>query len=248
LPILFPFFFFQCKPTKGLYQHIYSKPNTKSCQRSTLVVSGWIEGRKRSLRPNPAEPSPLSLFFNQPPPSTPSSRSPPCRNPSTSPTSQRHGVSTPCRPCRRHAHRGCPTGAEQHRPPPVMSPRRRAPLRAHDQFPGHRHLGPTLRRALAMPLHRVFAAQSAQTAPCVPVHAHMCTFSTVHDRARRPAHDAKPPSPCPLTDRTDPGRPGFRRARTEPETPLTGLLRHRHRHPYAWTRLTTPSRDTALAV
>jgi hypothetical protein len=135
LPILFPFFFFQCKPTKGLYQHIYSKPNTKSCQRSSLVVSGWIEGRKRSPRPNPAEPSPLSPFFNQPLPSTPSSRSPPCRNPSTSPTSQRHGVSTPRRPCCRHAHRGRSTGAEQHRPPLVMSPRRRAPLRAHDQFP-----------------------------------------------------------------------------------------------------------------
>jgi hypothetical protein len=98
---------------------------------------------------------------------------------------------------------------------------------------GRRHLRPTLCRALAMSLHRVFDAQSAQTAPCVPVHARMRTSRTMHDCAWRPAHDAKPPSPCPLTDRTDPGRPGFRQARTKPEMPSTGPLHHRHHHPYA---------------
>jgi hypothetical protein len=63
--------------------------------------------------------------------------------------------------------------------------------------------------------------------PALPLHR------IAHDRAWQPAHDATPPTPCPLADRTDPDKPGFRRTQAKTETPSIESLRHRYRHPYA---------------
>jgi hypothetical protein len=92
------------------------------------------------------------------------------------------------------------------------------------------------------------AAQHAQRVCHVPARPTRPLHRTAHDRAQHPALDATPPPPCSLADRTDPGKPVLRCARIEPEATPTKPSRHRHRYPYAWTRLTTPSRSTALAV
>jgi hypothetical protein len=127
---------------------------------------------------------------------------------------------------------GIPVWSASHRPSPALSPRRQTPLDTLDQFP--KLTQPKSYRA-HHPVHAVLMRRRRPERPerrYAPMHIHTLGSRASHHRARRPAQGAKPPSPCPLTDRTDPGRPGFRCARTEPETPSTRPLRHRHRHPY----------------
>jgi hypothetical protein len=127
---------------------------------------------------------------------------------------------------------GIPVWPASHRPPPTLSPRRQTPLDTLDQFP--KLTQPESYRA-HHPVHAVLTRRRSPERPerrYAPVHTHTLGSRASHHRARRPAQGAKPPSPCPLTDRTDLGKPGFRRAQTEPETPSTGPLRHRHLHPY----------------
>jgi hypothetical protein len=69
-------------------------------------------------------------------------------------------------------------------------------------------------------------AQCAQRACTVPVHTHMLRSRASHDRARRPAPDSTPPTPCPRVAQTNPGEPGFRRTRSEPEATMSRPFRH----------------------
>jgi hypothetical protein len=104
-----------------------------------------------------------------------------------------------------------------------------------------RPLGPTLRRAVAMPPRRDRAAQTAQsdaTSPCT--HTHTLRSCASHHRAWRPAPDSTPPTPCPRVTQTNPGEPGFRHTRTELVRNPTEPLRHRRSPPSPWTPRTMP--------
>jgi hypothetical protein len=68
---------------------------------------------------------------------------------------------------------------------------------------GRRHLGPTLHRAVAMPLRHDRDAQRAQSVQRVPVYARPLQPRTAHTPARHRAPDAMPPLPCTATHRAD---------------------------------------------
>jgi hypothetical protein len=50
-------YFFSNRP-KGFHQQIFAKPSKEILLEIDLVVSGWIEGKEGSLRPNPARTPP----------------------------------------------------------------------------------------------------------------------------------------------------------------------------------------------
>jgi hypothetical protein len=110
-------------------------PNKILARIFPLSFPSWTRGGRRSLRPSLCQTlSPYSRRHHHPL-LTPSECAPFCRPPRMTPRRSDRSRYPSYARGRRHAHRGRPTWARQHRPPPDLSPRRQAPLRAHDQFP-----------------------------------------------------------------------------------------------------------------
>jgi hypothetical protein len=85
---------------------------------------------------------------------------------------------------------------------------------------------------MAMHFRRDYAAQRAQTAPCVPVQVHTCPSSTMCDRARHRAPSMLAAPPCPLAGRSTLALPHSNRTLTEP-LPVPNMPEsHRHRRLY----------------
>jgi hypothetical protein len=117
-----------------------------------------------------------------------------------------------------------------HRPTHALSPRRQNPSTPRINSPRRFHLSPTVRCDPTVPTRRQRAAGSAQSRHRVPT----CTRPHPRRPAPKPTRHGTigplPPLPCPLAACTDPGEPGFSRARSEPEAAPTAPLRHRRSH------------------
>jgi hypothetical protein len=187
-----------------------------------------IEGKRRSPRP-PCQNSLPSLLLRPPTPSpTPNGWTPSCWPPSLTP---------PCRDSTSH-----PTPAQDI----AMATEDARSRQSATNHPLHCHLATslalepwtnstsqfyprsTVRRTPTVPDRCCRAVQNAQRVPAIPVRLDPARPCSSHSRARQPALDAMPPPPCPLADRTNPDKPGFRHARTEPKLTPTEPSHHRH--------------------